>query len=179
MAPIRDFGRPENDEGEWVPFGEDAPFRLRIRRIPYEIGRQIDLRYGREIVVQGGDGIRRPQLERSRDEWLQAMLDKAAFALVDSEGLEVEVADAEARGFYAAAFKDDSITVGATVVLDGHLRNDAVKKRLFTTLRPFARVKSEEEPGKIVSVDIGSFIMSEADRIGRSSAQKREVDLKK
>ena len=179
MAPIRDFGRPENDEGEWVPFGEDAPFRLRIRRIPYEVGRQIDQRYGRESVVQGNDGIRRPQLERTRDEWLQTMIDKAAFALVDSEGLEIEVADEEARAFYASALKDEALMVGATVRLDGHLSHVAIKKRLLLTVRPFARVKSEEEPGKIVSLDLGAFVMGESDRIGKATAQKREVDTKK
>lgn len=147
---LKAFGKAENDEGEWFPFGEDAPFRLRIRRIPHTEAERIEKRHEKGKAFEVVSGIRRPI--RDVEAILNTMTDKAIWCWTDSD-LEIEIADDEAAKLFGAE-------VGQVVKLEGKALTAQVKKFVLREIRPFAN--TENEDGKPVQVDIGIFILKKA-----------------
>lgn len=175
---LKDFGKPEHDPGSWVDFGLDKPFRLRIRRIPSDVWDDIDKRHRGKETFEIRDGVRRRV--QDGDSMIEALQDKAAWAWVDAEGLEIEVAHDEAAKLWGKLIGRD-VTVGETLVLNEGVLNNAVKRRVMTHLRPIARVeKFDEEKHETVveRQDIGSFVVLEAARMQKEFASGKEAEAK-
>lgn len=161
---LKDFGKSDNDLGVWVPFGEEVPppFEVRVRRIPNDVATKISKRYGRETVIQH-DGIRRPHVERSMDEYTNWLLDQAAWAWVDARGLQIEVADEAGAQLWAGLLKKE-IKVGELIDLSGPVLTDATKKRILQQVRPFA-IMTDTETLKKERVELAAFLVREAARL--------------
>ncbi len=161
MAILRDFGKSENDLGVWFPFGEEdpAPFDVRVRRIPFDVAQRIGKRYGREVMVVV-DGVRRPSVERSIEETTKWLLDQAAWAWVDARGLQIEVADEDAKRLWTGLLKRE-VEVGEVIDLTGPALTSEAKLRILTQIRPFC-IMTDAETGKRERVDLGTFLVMKA-----------------
>lgn len=161
MAVLKDYGKSENDLGVWFPFGEEmpAPFEVRIRRIPHDVATRIGKQYGRE-TMSVVDGVRRPQIERSLEETTKWLLGQAAWAWVDSRGLQIEVADEEAARLWTGLLKAEQ-KVGDVIDLSGAFLSHEVKMRVLTQLRPFA-VVTDTETLKKERQDLPTFLILKA-----------------
>jgi hypothetical protein len=160
VAILKDFGKSENDQGVWFPFGDEDPaaFDVRVRRIPYDVSTRIGKRYGREVMVVS-DGVRRPHVERTLDESTKWLLDQAAWAWVDARGLEIEAGDDEAAKLWSGLLKRE-VSAGTVVSLEGVALTHEVKLRVLTQIRPFARMTDSD--GKRERVDLGTFLILKA-----------------
>lgn len=172
MGVLKDFGRSENDLGSWFPFGEDAPFEIRVRRVPYDVAQRINKRYGRETMVVV-DGIKRPHIERNLEEQTNWLLDQAAWAWSDAKGLQIEVGDEEGARLWTGLLKRE-VSVGDVLDLSGGDLNDAVKKRILTQVRPYAKV-TDAESNRPERHDIASFIVLKAALLQAESAKEEEA----
>ena len=154
MAKIELFGEDAAPQGTRVHWREDI--YATIRPVPYTV----DERINREL----NRGVKAAQLaqqpaERVGQRGVAFTQKRAAYALLDTEGMEIETASPEIvdalREALAAA-----VDVGKAVVLDGHW-TDAVKAAVFRYLPRFA-----------------AWISNEADRLARDEAQE-EIELGK
>jgi hypothetical protein len=157
MTILRDFGKSDNDQGQWFPFDDEC--ELRIRRVPYDVAQRISKRYGRETFTIS-DGVKRPQIERTLDEQTQWLLDQAVWAWTDAKGLEVEVGDEEGAKLWSGLTKQD-VKAGDAIPLSGAFLTAEVKRRILTQLRPYAQM-TDPETAKKDRVDIGTFIVLKA-----------------
>src|SRR5512138_752521 len=159
MAFFKEFGRPENDLGEYftVPSTDEGEVRLRIRRIPFELGLRMESRYGREELIVNRQGFKRPQRVHSADEEITILKDKASWAWTGCEGLTIEIADDEAASQWSQLL-GEPVIAGQVVALDGHL-TEQVKRRLFAK-----------------DLDLAVWILKRADELGRKY-EKREQRL--
>lgn len=158
MAVLKDYGKSENDLGVWFPFGEEvpAPFEVRIRRIPHDVATRIGKQYGRE-AMSVVDGVRRPQIERSLEEMTKWLLAQAAWAWVDSKGLQIEVGDDDAARLWTGLLKAEQ-KIGDVIDLSGSFLSHEVKIRVLTQLRPFATV-TDTETLKRDRQDLATFLI--------------------
>ena len=108
---------------EWFPFKtEDGECRFLVRRIPLGKAQEVEIRHGgrkREV------NVRRGTMPWDTEQTTAANHELAVFALVDSEGAEIDVTTAtlaEALG--------DGVSIGDLVSLDGKL-TDKVKGALL------------------------------------------------
>lgn len=171
---LKHFGKPENDEGTWFPFGLDKPFEMRIRRIPSGVAEKIDARHRGRESFEVREGIRRPV--RELDAIAEGLAEKAAWAWTDARGLEVQVGDEESAGFWRKATGDDSIAVGQVVELAGERLTAETKKLVLRELRPFAREKNPDDPSKTQDVEIGVFVIRRAFELQRDFVKASEAD---
>jgi hypothetical protein len=157
MAFFKEYGRPEGDQGEWfdIPAQDSERVRLRIRRIPFELGMKLESRYGREELVVNKAGFKRPQRVHTGDEEISILNDKASWAWVGCEGLTVEIADDEAAAQWSQLL-NEPVSAGQTVSLDGRL-SEPIKRRLF---------------GK--DLDLAVWILKRADEIGKRYKTRQE-----
>ena len=170
---LKDYGKAENDPGEWVDFGEDKPFRLRVRRIPGDVADEIDRRHLGKPQYEVKGGVKRPI--HDIDGLVKALTDKAVWAWTDSEGLEIDIADEEAAKLWGKLLNRD-VETGATVALQGNALTADAKRRVLAHLRPFARMRvTDSETGGHTEEhhDIGRFIVLEAARLQRQFADQR------
>jgi hypothetical protein len=163
---LKDFGKAEHDPGQWVDFGLDKPFRLRIRRIPSDVWDEIDKRHRGKESFEVRDGVRRRV--QDGDSMVESLQEKASWAWTDAEGLEVEIAHEEASKLWTKLVGRE-LSVGEALVLAGDVLTTAVKKRVLTHLRPIARVELQ---------DIGSFVVLEAARMQKEFASGKEAEAK-
>lgn len=170
---LKHFGKPENDEGVWFPFGLEAPFKLRIRRLSAGVSEKIDARHKGKSHFEVIEGIRRPirDLEAITD----GLADKAAWCLTDAEGLQIEIADQESLEFWQKSTGLDDLTVGGVVDLQGDRLTAEVKRLLIREIRPFAQEK-DEETGKPADVEFGMFIIRKAGALQKGHQAAREAD---
>lgn len=170
---LTDYGKPENDLGEWVDFGKDAPFRLRLRRIPGEKIEEIERRHSKTKNFEVRDGVRRPVLDT--ESILASLTDKAIWSWTDAEGLEITAGDEESAKLWSKMLSRE-IEQGATFSLSGPSLTAEAKRRVLFNHRPFARVDRQNDSGGMTEVeeDIGRFIVTEAARLQKSFGQKRE-----
>lgn len=167
---LRDYGKADNDLGEWYPFGVEAGLELRVRRVPHDVANRISRAHGKEETYRDSDGVRRREWVRTGDELQNMLVEQAIFALVDIRGPEAEIVveDAEAAKLWGSHFKRD-VAIGETVPLQGALTTDAIKRRLLVQIKPHAHVDMPiEEDGKPtgqtkrVLLDIGTFVLERA-----------------
>lgn len=179
---LRDYGKPENDLGEWFPFGPDID--LRVRRIPYDVASRIRKKYGKEESVIR-DGVRYKEFVQSSAEIQDMMVEQACFALTDirGEGAKLTAEDAEGASLWTGYLKRE-VAVGDILELQGSLVNDALKKRLIVQIKPYAVIavtekdKDSGEPtGKISNIryDIGSFILERALELNQRAANAAQA----
>lgn len=171
MAILKDFGKPDNDLGVWFPFGEDAPFEVRVRRIPYDVQQRIGKRYGRETFIVT-DGIKRPHVDRTLEEQTNWLLDQAVWAWTDAKGLEIEVADEEGARLWTGLLKRE-VTAGEVIALDAGTLTAEVKRRVMTQLRPFARMTDPETNAK-ERHDLATFLVLKAAQLQAETAKDAE-----
>lgn len=169
---LKDFGKAENDLGEWMPFGLEGAFELRIRRIPYEIAQRISKRYGRETFIVEG-GLKRPTIERSLDEATSWLLDQAIWAWTDARGLEVEVADAEGAKVWSQLLRRD-VVQGDLITVDAGMMSAEVKRRVLTQLRPWCSVAPDEPGEKVEKQDLATFVVLQSARLASFAAKRAE-----
>lgn len=172
---LKDYGKADNDPGEWVDFGLDKPFRLRIRRIPADVWDEIDRRHqNQKDTFEIKEGIRR----RVKDEvgLLEALTEKALWAWTDAEGLEIEVEHDDAARVWSDLLKRE-VQRGETITLAGGILTATVKRRVLRHLRPIARVEPKTSDDN-ERQDIGSFIVLEAARLQQEFAAAREAQAK-
>jgi hypothetical protein len=149
--------RPESLTGEWVRFPDDtSDAELLIRPLPDSKSNEIDLKhYPRRQKVRmtkGDEPLQEVELDRIA--FRKASYEKAAFALVDSRGIEIEVGDDPAARFYSRITKETA-NVGDAISLDGKWLPE-IKDRIFNDFEqvfvPFILEKStkmaEEEAAK-------------------------------
>jgi hypothetical protein len=150
MAFFKEYGRPDNDQGEWfdIPAPESERVRLRIRRIPFELGLKLESRYGREEFVTNKAGFKRPQRVHSSDEEISILKDKACWAWTGCEGLTIEIADDEAATQWSQLL-GEPVTAGQVATLDGKL-SEPIKRRLFAK-----------------DLDLGVWILQRADELSK------------
>lgn len=175
---LKDYGKAEHDPGAWVDFGIDKPFRLRVRRIPPDVWEEIDRRHRGKDSFEVRDGIRRRV--QDQDVVVAALTDKAIFAWVDAEGLEVDIEHEDAAKLWTGLLGRE-VAVGSRLSLTGESLNASVKRRIFAHLKPIARVEdTDEETGqvKVDKRDIASFIVLEAARLQSEFASAREEEQK-
>ncbi|MGH9364132.1 MAG: hypothetical protein ACRD1B_02550 [Thermoanaerobaculia bacterium] len=180
---LRDFGRSDNDLGEWFQFG--PTLELRVRRIPYDIANKIRKRYGREDSVVR-DGVRYKEFVQDKQEREDMMVDQAAYALTDIRGAdsEVIVMDPEAKALWSGYLKKD-VELGDTVSMTGALGNDALKKRLLVQIKPYAVIELEDrdpgsgeptgKPASRVRFDIGSYVLVKAMELNQRAAKEEKA----
>ena len=149
---LKAFGNPENDKGEWVDFGLEKLFRIRVRRIPTSVAQKIQDRHKGKLTYEVHDGIRKPVKDM---EQIQKILeDKAAWAWTDAEGLAVTIEDEEASNVFGGE-------VGEDVDISGEKLTDKAKRFIMNEISPGARV---DIPGgeKTVELSIAVFILKTA-----------------
>lgn len=167
---LKHFGKAENDEGTWFPFGLEAPFKVRVRRLSPGIAEKIDARYKGKTHFETIEGIRRPI--RDLESITDGLADKAAWCLTDAEGLQLEIADEESLAYWTKAGVPD-LEVGGLVDLQGAILTAEVKRLLIREIRPFAREVNDE--GKAEDVEFGMFVIRKAGELQRGHA-KVEAD---
>lgn len=172
MAILRDFGRSENDLGVWFPFGEEAPFEVRVRRIPYDVQQRISKRYGRETMLVV-DGYKRPHIDRSLEEQTNWLLDQAVWAWTDAKGLDIEVADDEGAKLWSGLLKRE-VQAGEVVTLEGPVLTAEVKRRVLTQIRPFAKM-IDTETQRSERHDIATFIVLKAAQLQAEASKENEA----
>lgn len=172
MAILRDFGKSENDEGVWFPFGEEAPFEVRVRRIPYDVQQRISKRYGRETMIVT-DGYKRPHIDRNLDEQTNWLLDQAVWAWTDAKGLDIEIGDDEGAKLWSGLLKRE-VGAGDVVSLTRENMTAEVKRRILTQVRPFAKM-IDPESQKAEKHDIATFIVLKAAQLQAEAASKSEA----
>lgn len=124
------------DRGEWFTFttddhGERAEFQ--IRRIPASVDRRIEadvLGIKRQVKFKRGAQILDYEVDRSQEITFR----KAVYALVESRGAELPVADVP---LLAHAGEGTITGAGAFATLDGHW-TDEVKRQVFDAFPPIA-----------------------------------------
>ena len=116
------FVYPEKDGGKVV--------RFRIRRIPRAIEIEIEARHDARIQSyhfdKGGGG----RLKIDYDKQEAMAIDRAAYALIDSEGFEGQADDDPSAARYGMLL-GNGVVVGKPFTFDGHL-NDQTKRHLFS-----------------------------------------------
>lgn len=129
MAFIKQFGRPESDQGEWQKIGNDTDTGeevfLRIRRIPPSVVQQIESKFGYEKDVQVEvevEGRKNSAFVRQRihsgEDIVAIVKQKAIFAWTDSRGFKARPLDEEAAARYTKLL-GVTVEVGGDVVVDG------------------------------------------------------------
>lgn len=171
MAILKDFGRSDNDLGSWFPFGEEAPFEIRVRRVPYDVSQKIGKRYGRETMIVV-DGLKRPHIERNLEEQTNWLLDQAVWAWVDAKGLQIEVADDDGAKVWTGLLKRE-VAQGDVIDLTGPALTAEVKRRVLTQVRPYAKV-TDTDTHKAERIDIASFIVLKSAEIQAAASQDEE-----
>jgi len=175
------FGKGENDPGEWVEFG---PFRVRVRRITPEKGREIRKRYGKEVFVDK-EGARVPQRVQSEDENQAMLLDLASFALTEVERLTLKVEDDEGAKKLKSLLALESVDVGQDVSFDGLKLNDAQRKFLLRDLRldgpfnadDFAMLQDDPEAPLLKGkrIDLATFFIFQSRKLSIIQASAAEA----
>lgn len=142
------------DEGEWFTYhtqgagDERVELRFKVRRVPEPVSTRIEFAHlGRKLRVRGD----RNSWAIDREKQRAVRLDKAAYALVDSENGEVRAADAEAAAFYSAELKVQ-IVAGDLVKLDGRW-TDAIRKRVLRESEPLRAWVQEKSEGQALAAD--------------------------
>jgi hypothetical protein len=135
MAFLDDYGKPENDLGEWVEAGKDsdgAIVKLRVRPIPEEVLRSLMKRYTKSEQFVNAEGMKTTQpVARDWQDNVDFIVAQAAWMLVDSENLTIRCRDEEAARLYGKAMgRENLVTMDEPVRLDGKL-TDAIKDRLL------------------------------------------------
>lgn len=183
---LRHFGKAENDLGTWFDFGftkegdkrGPAPFKLRVRRIPASVVDTIDERHKGREAFEVKDGLRRRV--RDLETVADGLVDKAAWAWTDAEGLEIEVADEEGATWWTKALGRE-VAVGERVKPSGRELTAEVKKLVISELKPFAlTIQTDEETGreKEVWLELGVWIVGRAAELQRDFVKAREADQK-
>ena len=172
MAILRDFGRSENDLGVWFPFGEEAPFEVRVRRIPYDVQQRISKRYGRETMIVT-DGYKRPHIDRNLEEQTNWLLDQAVWAWTDAKGLDIEIADDEGARLWSGLLKKE-VAVGEVVTLNAENMTAEVKRRVLTQIRPFAKIL-DPETQRAERHDIATFLVLKAAQLQAEASKDGEA----
>lgn len=162
MAFLEDYGKPENDLGEWVEAGKDSDgtiVKLRVRPVPEEVLRGLMRKYTKNEQVTTAEGVRMAQpVAKDWQDNVDFLVAQATWMLVDCENLTVMPKDDEAARFYGRALgRDGIVKAGEPITLDGHLTEN-VKDRLMRNngkLRQFvveAGRRIGEEASKRISV---------------------------
>jgi len=115
------FGNPDNDEGEWVVYrkGEkDEPdIRFRVRQIPDKKDAQMQKRIqGRKQTIKFRKGISESDVDL--DESSELAFERAKFALLDSENVNIKISDDDAATEATKMF-GKPIKKGESVRVDG------------------------------------------------------------
>jgi hypothetical protein len=157
MAFFKEYGRPENDGGEYftVQSNEEGEVRLRIRRIPFELGLRMESRCGREEMVTNAQGFRCPQRVHAAADEIAILKDKACWAWTGCDGLTLEIADDEAAAQWSQLL-GEPVMAGQVVTLDGRLTEPA-KRRLFAK-----------------DLDLAVWLLKRADELGRKYDKREE-----
>lgn len=181
---LKHFGKPDNDLGTWYDFGEDRPFRLRVRRIPASVVERIDERR-KPTSFEVRDGMRRPV--RDLEAVAEGLVEKATWAWTDAEGLEIEVADQEGAAFWSRQLGRE-VAVGETVSPSGKELTAEAKRLVIQELKPFARVIVRDAAGTVQVdetgrpreqwLEVGVFIVGKAaemqrDFVGRQQEKEK------
>jgi hypothetical protein len=117
MAQLRDIREPEVHEGQWISRGKDhdKPVRYRIRPVPQDQDRRF-----RKNTVQAGKA--RASRNREMSELMQRAEDysveRAVFALLDTENFSVEIGDGAAAELYGKLL-EGPVSKGQEIALDG------------------------------------------------------------
>jgi len=129
VALFEDYGKAENDQGERFVYAKDGDKEIAfyVRRIPLDVYRKLNKRYGKEETTVE-DGFKRVVMLRNEDEWMNFLTDQACFALVSAENLVVNVKDQESAKEWSRLLSK-TVEIGE-LVLDGPL-SDGAKKRLI------------------------------------------------
>lgn len=188
---LKDFGKSDNDQGIWFPFGEVEPaFEVRVRRIPNDVAKRLNAQYGKEVFVSK-DGVRIPSIERSLDQWTDYLVSQAAWAWSDVReknedgtygGLSIEIADEDAAKLWKGLAKLESQPeIGATIRIGGGLLTDAVKRRIMLQIRPFATVtvtKTDTEgstTNKREKCDLATFLITKSAEVQTDEVKAEET----
>jgi hypothetical protein len=157
-----------------MPFGKDEPFKLCIRRIPGDVADKIDKRHKGKEQFEVSNGVRRPV--HDVDGLLQGLIDKAIWAWVDAEGLQIIPSDEESVKLWGSLLTRD-LKVGEVIDLQGKALTAEAKRRLMLHHRPFARVDRPDTEGGVTEVeeDLARFIVMEAGRLQRDYGRHAET----
>ena len=123
MAFLNDWGKPENDPGEWIAAGKDGlrTVKCKIRAIPDDMLRMLLKRHFKNEKVDTASGRASMPVASSWEDTFKFGVDRAIWALVDTEEFFVRINDEESGRFYAKATgrNDQPFEVGEEVCLDG------------------------------------------------------------
>lgn len=153
------------DPGEWFPYGKDhdgAEIRFKVRRLTGGKESEIELRHQKRTEFhvkrkhEGASVVQEGQTKLAID------LDKAAFALVDSEHCAIVPPDEYWASKWAEAL-GRTVNPGEVIVLDG-LWNITDKRQRYVVKELFLPEFTEVE----------AFIIEKAKAMGLQAAQENE-----
>lgn len=156
MALHREFGNADNDHGTWGDWKKDPEtkrmVRTKVRGIPASVEEKMKREVNQEKLTlrnkSGSDYTETDiDLERSR----RLIRNRAAFALLDTEGYEVFVGDPEAAAVYTEIL-GKHVEPESTLKLDG-LWNPRLRAHVLHEHSDFAvhvvkRVDGDEEEAR-------------------------------
>lgn len=124
------------DAGEWFSFrsGKGEAFRLKVRAIPTAEAIRIERKNLGPKRIETRDRLGNVKNEIEPEAQYKVNLEKAIYALVDTESVETRVPLGD-EAAYREAFADKSLEANALITLDGHW-NQAVKELVLPKLPP-------------------------------------------
>lgn len=151
MAFLDDFGKAENDPGEWVDAGTDGErtVKVRVRTVPEDMIRALTRKYTKPEKVQTPEGIQTVQpVARDWQDNIDFNLERAKWAWVDCENFYVRVRDEDSGRFYAKSLgrNDQPFPVDEEICLDGKL-TDGIREYVLKkngAFRAFILQKSSD-----------------------------------
>lgn len=129
MPLFEDYGKADNDPGEWYQLGieptNNLPARVRIRVLTGDVERSLMRKHTRSEKVEGERGVR--MTVPVAQDWMdnvQYQIDKAIAVVTDFENVLVLVRDREAAELWGRLIgREGSLKEGDAVDLSGHATN--------------------------------------------------------
>jgi len=161
-----------DDQGEWFLYGKDTDgkdIRFKVRRLSsskeYEIERlytpkktELQYRKGNMIIQQDPDVAR------------AGNIDKASYALLDSENCAVVPPDRETAGMLAKALGSDEPVIGKPLLLDGKWGrvDDAASPRKLSDRYPVKGLFFSDY------MDVALRVITKAKKLGIQALEEEE-----
>jgi len=174
---------PENVDGVWVDCIEGL--RVQLRPIVPTKDQEIDFRHPTGTVrVNTKDGTEEFDRHKTAKRVNAVFLEKGAYALMETEGFDIEAADDEWKAYLSTVTKTP-VALGGFARLDGHWGQD-VKARVLSFIEnagafcPFVVEVDEELDGKLTGRKIPTtihltfdvWVVRMAQKLGRDSAAR-------
>ena len=141
MAQLRDIREPEAHEGQWITRGEDhdKPVRYRIRPVPQDVDRRL-----RKTTVQAGKvrAVRNREMAELAQRAEDYSVERAVYALVDTENFSVEIGDDAAAALYGSLL-GQAAKKGDEIALDGKW-TDELRQHVLGKFRRLAGFISDQ-----------------------------------